>query len=116
MSKVITEKPLTMAEVKELLKEIKKRDGELNFRANKTEETLGEVLKIDFKTAEEIKKKLTDLNIPRLKDVHIAKIVDIMPRTVDELKVVLQGYTATVNNDNLKKIADTLNECLPKKK
>ena len=114
--KVTQEKALTAYEVRELLKDIKKRDGELNFRANKTDEALAEVLKLSVKESEELKKKLTNLNIPRVKDVHIAKIVDIVPKTVDELKVVLQGYTITVNNDNMKKIIDIVKEFLPKKK
>ena len=114
--KIIEEKPLTMAEVREELSRIKKRDGELNFRANKTEEALNEIMRIDLKQAEELKKKLTDLKIPRFKDIHIDKIVDILPKSVEELNVVLQGYTITVNKENLKKIVDTVSEYIPKKK
>ena len=114
--KIKQEKPLTMVEVQEHLKKIKKRDEELNFRANKTEENLNAVLDINKKEAEELMKKLNNLKIPRLKEAHISKLVDILPRTVDELKLILQGYTVTVNNTNLKKIVDTVNDVVPEKK
>ena len=105
---IIEEQALTMAEVKEHLAKIKKRDEELNFRANKTEENLNTVVEIKPAKAKELKEKLEELSIPRLKDVHICKICDILPDTVDELKVVLQGYTITVTNDNMKKIIDVV--------
>jgi DNA-directed RNA polymerase subunit F len=114
--KIIQEKPLMMNEVKEMLQKIKERDGELNFRANKTGEALGEIVQIIGKASEELRKKITELNIPRLKDIHTAKLADIMPKTVDDLKVVLQGYTVTITNDNLKKIVDVIAEYQPKKK
>lgn len=108
--KVIHEEAVTMSEVKDILKDIKKRDEELTFRANKTEENLNALSTLDTKTSAELKKKLEDLKIPRFKDVHVNKIVDTLPETVDELKVILQGYTITVTNDNLKKIADVVKD------
>ncbi|PIN87235.1 hypothetical protein COV19_00685 [Candidatus Woesearchaeota archaeon CG10_big_fil_rev_8_21_14_0_10_44_13] len=104
-----------MAELKEDLKKIKERDGELNFRANKTEEYLGLFSNVEVGKARELKEKLKKLDIPRLKEEHITKIVDIMPATSEEVKSILQGYTITVNNDNVKKIADAVAEFIPKK-
>jgi len=52
---------------------------------------------------------LEDLKIPRLKDTHITKIIDILPTTLEDLKAVLQGYSLTVNNENLNKIVETVN-------
>ena len=37
---ILNEEPMSMAELKEELDKIKKRDKELNFRANRTEEYL----------------------------------------------------------------------------
>ncbi len=112
--KIISEKPLDMANLKEEIEKIKKRDKELSFRANKTEEYLNQF--ISNKNARELVEKLTKLNIPRLKDHQIKKIVDILPTTTDDLKVVLQGYTISMNNENSKKIVDTINKSLEKKK
>lgn len=112
-AKILSEKPISMAELKGELEKIKKRDKELNFRANKTEDYLSQLTII--KKSDEIVKKLTTLNIPRLKDQHIKKIVDIMPTSIKDLKVILQNYTLTVNNDNMKKIVDTVNSFIAKK-
>lgn len=106
--KIIKEEPITMVELKDEIDAIKKRDKELNFRANKTEDYLNQFGK--NKDAKELVKKITKLDIPRLKLFHIVKIVDIMPKTLNDLKVVLQGYTLTVNNENMKKIIDILNK------
>jgi len=103
---LIEEQALTMSEVKEHLGKIKERDGELNFRANKTEENLNAVVTISASKAKQLKKKLEELEIPRFKDFHVCKLVDTLPKNLDELKVILQGYTITVTNDNLKRIVE----------
>ncbi len=107
---ILEETSINLVDLKEELKKIQKRDGELNFRANKTVEYLNSVVTLKPKDAKDLYKKLEDLNIPRLKDVHINKIIDILPKTVEELKTIVQSYTLTVNNDNLKKIAKVVTE------
>ncbi len=101
---------MSMADVKEVLEKVSKRDKELNFRAQKTDEYLKQFSKLDPKKAAELTQKITKLGIPRLKEQHIYKIVDLMPKTVESLKTALQGYTLTVNNENLKKIVDIISE------
>ena len=81
---------------------IKKRDKELNFRANKTEEYLQHFATL--KNSDELLKKLEGLKIPRFKELHIAKIIDVMPQNIEDLKSILKAYPVTVSNDNLKKI------------
>lgn len=108
--KIINETPIPMAQVKEELERIKTRDNELNFRANKTQEYLDQFVSINTKTAEEITKKISKLAVPRLKENHIYKIIDIMPQTVNELKIILQGYSITVSAENMKKIMDVIEE------
>lgn len=110
---ILSEKPMNIFELKEELKKIKKRDEELNFRANKTEEYLTQIP--SFKKSKELYEKIDKLKIPRLREQHINKIIDILPTTVEELKVILQGYTITVNNENLKKIVNTVNSFIEKK-
>jgi len=110
---ILSEKPMNIFELKEELKKIKKRDKELNFRANKTEEYLSQIP--SFKKSNELYEKINKLNVPRLREQHINKIIDILPTTVEGLKVILQGYTITVNNENLKKIVDAVNSFIEKK-
>lgn len=108
--KVLSQKHVMMAVLKEELKAIRERDGELNFRGTRTEEYLDACAQGSAKDAEKVFKKITELEIPRLKEEYVVKIVDIMPKTLDELKVVLSAYTITVSADNLKKILDAVNE------
>ena len=110
---IISEVPMNIHELKKELERIKKRDSELNFRANKTEEYLNQVAV--HKNSDELFDKIMKLSIPRLKEQHIHKIIDITPTTLNELKIVLQGYTITINNESMKKIVDAINEFLEKK-
>ena len=113
---VVEKKSMSMAALKEELAEVKKRDGELSFRGNKTEEYLNEFTTVKPKQAEELYAKIEKLGIPRLKDSMINKIIDMMPVSVAELKVVMQGYALPVTNENLKKIVDLVADFVPKKK
>ena len=110
---IVSESPVNIYQLKKELEKIKKRDNELNFRANRTEEYLGQVITV--KNADEIFDKILKLGIPRLKEQHIHKIIDLNPTTINELKVLLQSYTITINSDSMKKIVDTLNEFSEKK-
>ncbi|MBR9693087.1 hypothetical protein GOV07_04120 [Candidatus Woesearchaeota archaeon] len=101
---IIEKRPMNVVQVKDALKKIKKRDEELNFRSNRTEEYVNAVAKLKSKEAKELVKKLEDLGIPRLKPEYIHKIIDTMPTSEKHLKVVLQGYTLSVSGENQKKI------------
>lgn len=113
--KILNEEPMSIAEVKDALVKIKKRDGELTFRGNKTEEYVNQFSALDTKKAAELTEKIIKLNIPRLKNLHIKKIVDIMPIKENDVKVVLQDYAVTVKAEHVKKIAETVAGFAPKK-
>lgn len=110
---IIAETPINIYQLKKELDKIKKRDSELNFRANRTDEYLQQVATL--KNPEELFEKIMKLNVPRLREQHVHKIIDITPATLNELKTLLQGYTITINNESMKKIVDTVNEFLEKK-
>lgn len=108
---ILNESPITMSEVKAELTKIRERDGDLSFRANKAEEYLGQFVTLTPKKIKELHDKIEALNIPRLREQYIIKLIDIMPCTADEVKLVLQSYpTLTVSQDNTKKIAKVLAE------
>ena len=112
-TQIISENPINIYQLKKELERIKKRDSELNFRANKTEEYLNQVATL--KNTDELFDRIMKLNIPRLREQHVQKIIDIAPTTINDLKVIVQGYTITLNNESMKKIVDTVNEFLEKK-
>lgn len=102
------ENALTLAELKEKLVAIKKRDKELGFRATKSKEYLDKFAKLSLKQVNDLKKKLNELGIPRLKDRHIVKIIDIMPEDLDSLKMIFAGENVTIKQDDLKRILECL--------
>jgi len=115
MIEVVEKKAVSMAQVKAELEEVKKRDGELSFRSAKVEDYLNELVKLKEKEAKELYDKLVALNIPRFKEVHLAKMIDLLPKSVDEVKLVLQGYSITVSKEHTEAIVQAVAEFLPKK-
>ena len=112
---ILSKNPITIAELKHALKTIKKRDEELTFRGNKTEEYANQVCSLTRKQSKDLKAKLVELEIPRLKEEHITKVIDVLPKSAAELKVILQGYTVVVSSQNLTKIMEALDDYLPSK-
>jgi DNA-directed RNA polymerase subunit F len=107
---ILSEEPISVYDLKKELAVIKNRDKELGFRAAKTEEYLAHFAKLDDKKVAELKKKIEELNIPRLKSEHVCKMLDVLPADVEDVKSVLQAYSVTITNDNVKKIADVISE------
>jgi len=104
---VIEETPVSLAELKDTLKSLQ-TEGPLPFRAEKTNAYLENFVTESLKDVKQIEKKISDLNIPRLKDRHIVKIVDIMPKDMDSLKMLLSTETLTIKDEDLKKILDVI--------
>lgn len=113
--KVLGEAPMSIPEVKAALDRIKERDKTLTFRGNKAEEYVSQFTLIDAKKAKELEEKILAMNIPRIRDLHVKKIIDVMPKTAKDVKTVLQGYAITVKQEHMKQIADAVAEVAPKK-
>lgn len=109
-AQIISETPVDITELQEEIAKIKKRDETASFRVTRAEDYLNSFVTNKKSEGEELFQKISKLDVPRLKDTHIKKIVDIMPATVNDLKVVLQGYSITVSSENLKKIAAIVKE------
>jgi len=98
------EEAIDIYQVKECLAVIEKRDSELSFRAQKTKEYVEEIEQMPVKKAAEIRKKIVELEIPRLKSDHIAKIIDMKPISVEDLKQLVASFNVSVKDENLKQI------------
>ncbi len=105
---IVTETATNSAEVKKLLEQIKEKDKELGFRAQRCLDHLESISPISQKKAKELENALAKLEIPRMKESHIHKLIDTLPKNSDDVKLILQGYALTVTNENCKKIADAI--------
>ena len=104
---LLKETPITMVELKEKLEKINKKH-ELSFRANKTSEYLGIFAKQKQKEIEGTRKKLNDLNILRLKETQITKIIDTIPKDMDSLKAIFAGENLSLKQEDMKRVLECL--------
>ena len=88
----IEQKAFCLVDVKTILEKIEKRDTALNHLSAKTKEYVEQSVDLSHKKKEELVTKLADLQLTRLKDEHITKMVDFLPTTANDLKIVLQAY------------------------
>lgn len=113
---ILEERPIPMVDLKQELEKIKQRDNELSPISTKTEDYLNQFVGLDAKKANELKEKLEALKISRLKPEFIIKILDTLPTTVEQLKTVLQGYIVSLNQADMKKVVELINQLMPAKK
>jgi len=90
------ETPITMAEVASIAGEGEKADAIKKFISNFTEMTAEKAI--------EMKEELLALNLMKLKESHIVKIVDFKPIDASELnKVIIE---TSLDQDEVTKILD----------
>ena len=104
---ILSEKPLTLSELKEKLAKIEKRDKELTFRANKTKEYLANFT-VKEKGIPALKKKIEELNISRLNERHIVQLIDVMPKDIESVKMILSGESLTLKEEDYQKLLEAL--------
>ncbi len=103
---IINETPLTLSEIKAKLEKAKKE--ELGFRSAKAMEYLKVFGKEKTEKVNELKKQLEELNLQRLKDRHIIKLIDLRPKDEDSIKAILSAENITLKQEDIKRIVDTL--------
>ena len=108
--KILSQTPTNASVLHAELVRIKGRDKELGFRAQKALDYFEGIKPLDAKKGEQLLDKLLKLEVPRLRDLHFHKIIDLLPTNAKDVKTILQGYNVTVSQENCKKIADTVVE------
>lgn len=104
---IISQTPLTLAEVKAKVEKLtSKSKEEQSARLTKVKDYLNDFTRLKTEDIKELKQKLEGLGIQRLKDRIIIKIIDIEPKTVDELKILFAGENVTLKMDDLTKILE----------
>ncbi len=98
---IIEEKSLSIAEASEFL----------NKDSTENTEIIGFVKKFistDSKKAQELREKLIKLDLIKLREEHISKIIDLMPDNKDDLNKIFVDLT--LEEDEISKILDTIKE------
>ena len=93
---ITEEKPITMAEVVALAGDSDKGVAIKKF--------IKGFVKMDVKEALKMKEELAALDLIRLKEEHIVKIVDFIPKSASELNKVL--IEVSLDQDEVNKILD----------
>jgi DNA-directed RNA polymerase subunit F len=91
---------LSMVEAEEYTK-----DNENSAELNKF---IKKFAKIDLKKAKELRLKLQELNLMKLKSDYISKIIDILPETNEDINKIFADISLDENESQ--KILDTVKE------
>lgn len=110
-AKIIEEREISLAEVKEKLGKVKK-ERELGVRATKTEEYLKNFKIKKLKDVEKIAKELESADIPRLKPRQIHKLINLEVADEESAKTVLSGEGLALKTEHYKKMAEILSKSL----
>lgn len=65
-------------------------------------------IKIKLDKAKELRKKLEELDLMKIKEEHIAKIIDLLPETAEDLNKIFSDVG--LDEDENKKILETVKE------
>ena len=65
-------------------------------------------IKISPKDAKELRRKIEAFGLMRVKGEHIAKIIDLLPETAEELNKIF--IDMSLDEDEIKRILDTIKE------
>ncbi len=95
-------KPVTLAEAREILKS---SEGE---RVKATADFIKKFTKLSSAEALKLKKELMELDIVKLKEEDIVKIIDFMPEDAEDLRKIFSGYDISLEQDEITKILQIL--------
>lgn len=108
--KVLKQELIGPASVLAILEEREKKDKSLEGFAQKVKDSIIKFSKIN--KAQELKliEALKGLNIARMTDAHIVQIATILPKDIDELKIIFAGSKTTLTQEDLEKIQSAIKQ------
>lgn len=105
--RVTGEKSVPLAKVLEILKEQKKR-GELEYGQRLTYDYAEKFVKLDVKKVEELMNEL--LKTGKIREHQAVALVDLMPETKDDIKLIFSKERTSLEEDDIKKILELINK------
>jgi DNA-directed RNA polymerase subunit F len=99
---ILSNKPATLAEVKEVLEE-RKKEGELGFEQQTTLAYVTKYAKLSKKKAAELMEELQNLN-SKIKPAVAAKIADTLPKNSDQLRLIFANERYSLSAEEIKEV------------
>lgn len=93
--------PLSMPEILEYLDKKEEKEMELIGFVKKFTD-------LNAKEAKEMKKKIQDLDLMKIREEHVVKIIDTMPKNLEDLNKILSG--TSLDEEETKKILEIVKE------
>ena len=103
---IIEKREVSIAKAREILVKIKKP----NYEQKHALEYSSKFAKTSAEDAIKILEELRESGIPRIKNRHLKKIVDLMPKKADEIKVILAKEDLTLSKGDVETILDILSK------
>src|SRR3989338_927148 len=105
---IIKQEPFAASEVKAELEQMQKKKKELNYRSKKVFEYINLFPSLKAEDSKAVKQELFGLEIGRLKEKQVIKLLDILPETEEEIKITLSGENITVKPEDARRIAEVI--------
>ena len=96
---ILNRESLSMAEASEYVE----KDSETDIKG-----FIKKFVKIKPEKAKELRAKLKALDLIKMKEEHIAKLIDLLPETTEEINKIFSDVG--LDEDEIKKILDTIKE------
>jgi DNA-directed RNA polymerase subunit F len=97
-------KPISLAEVKNILKKMSKDRKELLYEQRIALEHAQKFVKMPMKKTVDLIKELKSLEF--LNEIHAIKIADLLPTSKDDVKAIFAKERITLGENDIKKILD----------
>jgi|GEM_PF-1229143 len=106
--KKVSEKLLTIHEAREIIDEKHRERGEFNiYEQLLAEKYCDTFAKLPIETVEKLKNEIKEA-IPRIPESLLIKIIDICPKTIEELYLLSKESTIVLSEGDAKKILEIL--------
>ncbi len=99
-------KPVSLSEVKNILKKIEKERKELLYEQKIALEHANKFARLPAKKTEDLIKELSELKF--LEENQTYKIADILPSTEDDLKTIFAKERTTIGENEIKKVLEII--------
>ena len=113
MMDVLEEKSVSLPEVADILKgkekEYVEREVEMLYGQRRALDHSSKFSKVSSKDAVEMTSKLSEIDLT-LSAERIIKIIDLMPKTVDDIRAIFAKERFKYTEDEIKKIIDVVDQ------